>query len=378
VMKAWFVGFDLATLALVVALLRRIGRPVGWSVAYGWCPLVLKEVANSAHLDALTVFLTTLALYLAVRVLYDRPAGPAHAPGGGRSGTAVAMAAGFALGLAVGAKLYPVILAPLLVVSFARRLGWRCALAPLAAFGLTTALVLGPMVPQRPGGGSPPGAAARAGGEDGPPLPPMESFSEPAPPEPGLAAFASEWEMNDFLFLILMENLRPYADLPPHERAWFSVVPEPWRVALIARVQARLAIEPGRVPFFLSRAITSVLFVVLAAWFAWRARDAREATDWLRAAFLTVAWFWLLLPTLNPWYWLWAVPLLPFARNRAWLAISGLTFLYYLRFWLTYHYAETPVLGTRYPGPWFFDYVVTWLEFGPWFFWLGMQTRKGW
>jgi hypothetical protein len=96
-----------------------------------------------------------------------------------------------------------------------------------------------------------------------------------------------------------------------------------------------------------------------------------DAVDWLRAAFLTIAWFWLLLPTLNPWYWTWAMPLLPFARSRAWLALSGLVFVYYLRFWLTYHFAETPVLGTRYPGPWFFDYIVTWLEFGPWFLWLG-------
>ena len=91
----------------------------------------------------------------------------------------------------------------------------------------------------------------------------------------------------------------------------------------------------------------------------------------LRMSELTRTSFWLLLPTLNPWYWTWAVPLLPFARNRAWLALGGLVFLYYLRFWLTYHYADAPVLGTRYSGPWFFDYVVTWLEFGPWFVWLG-------
>ena len=36
-------------------------------------------------------------------------------------------------------------------------------------------------------------------------------------------------------------------------------------------------------------------------------------------------------------------------------------FLYYLRFWLTYRFPETPVLGTRYPGPLLFDFVVTWI-----------------
>jgi hypothetical protein len=50
--------------------------------------------------------------------------------------------------------------------------------------------------------------------------------------------------------------------------------------------------------------------------------------------------------------------------------------VYYLRFWLTFHFAETPVLGTPYPGPWFFDYVVAWLEFGPWFAWLAWDAWK--
>ena len=88
------------------------------------------------------------------------------------------------------------------------------------------------------------------------------------------------------------------------------------------------------------------------------------------AGFLTLAWFWLLCPTQNPWYWTWALPLLPFARSRVWMAVSGFVLLYYLRFWLTYDWADTSVLGTGYMGSAFFDFVVTWLEFAPWFAWL--------
>ena len=372
VMKAWFVGFDLATLGLVILLLRLVGRPVGWSVAYGWCPLVIKEVANSGHLDALAVFLTTLALFLSVKALYRSETSSSRAPEESRPSTAVATTAALVLALAVGAKLYPLVLAPLLCLSFARRLGWPRALIPATAFGLTAVFVLAPMLPGRPPGG--PLVAIPA--DDRPPLPPMESFSEPPPPEAGLTAFAGEWEMNDFLFLLVMENVRPYDGLPPSERAWFSVVPESWRSATVAGLSARFGVEPWRAPFFLTRGVTSLLFLGLALGLAWRARRAAGPADWLGAAFLTVAWFWLILPTLNPWYWTWAVPLLPFARNRAWLALSGLVFVYYLRFWLTYHFAEAPVLGTRYPGPLFFDYVVTWLEFGPWFAWLGWEAWK--
>lgn len=371
VMKAWFVAFDLATLGVLIALLKFVGRPIGWSVAYGWCPLVLKEIANSGHLDSLAVFLTTLSLYQAVQALYRRPSLPTAPEGQRTPNTVAATAAGAVLALAVGAKIYPVILAPLLGNSFLWRLGWRRTLLPAAAFGLTASLVLGPMIPSRPTE-----SLATIPRDDRPPLPPLESFSEPPPPEPGLTAFAGEWEMNDFLFLIVMENLRPYTDVPPHERAWFSVVPAGWRNAIVYGFSSRYGIEPWRAPFFLSRVVTSTLFVALALALAWRVRTEREPVDWLGAAFLTVAWFWLLLPTLNPWYWTWAVPLLPFARNRTWLALSGVVFLYYLRFWLTYHFPETPVLGTGYSGPLFFDYVVAWAEFGPWFAWLAWNARR--
>jgi len=75
---------------------------------------------------------------------------------------------------------------------------------------------------------------------------------------------------------------------------------------------------------------------------------------------------WLLCPTQNPWYWTWALPLLPFARSRVWLAVSGLSLLYHLRFWLSYHWPDTSVWESGYFGPVFFDFVVTWVEFAPW------------
>ena len=144
----------------------------------------------------------------------------------------------------------------------------------------------------------------------------------------------------------------------------------------------------------LTRLLLGVMFVILSCALAYRATSCRAIKAWetqttqpavdessqlvhrfLRAAFLTLVWFWLLLPTQNPWYLTWALPLLPFAGHRAWLALSGLAFIYYLRFWMTAQF-PSPLLGTSYAGPEFFDYVVTWLEFAPWLVWLAMTSRR--
>ena len=62
--------------------------------------------------------------------------------------------------------------------------------------------------------------------------------------------------------------------------------------------------------------------------------------------------------------------MLLFARGRAWFAVSGIDFAYYLRFRLTYHYPHATIWGTPYIGPVVFDFVVTWIEYAPWFLWL--------
>lgn len=68
ILKGFLLAFDLATLLLVVSLLRRLQLPPSWCLAYAWCPLVVKEFANSAHLDSIAVFFTTRTSMLHVRI----------------------------------------------------------------------------------------------------------------------------------------------------------------------------------------------------------------------------------------------------------------------------------------------------------------------
>ena len=366
--KCVFIGFDLLTLLLVIALLKQTRRHAGWSLAYAWCPLVVKEFANSGHLDAIAVCLTAAAAYAAVRALFDDQAGE------GRRRAWIACSA-VALSLAVGAKLYPLVLAPLLIFAVLRRRGWREAVGVGILFGVCTFSILWPMlkVQSRP---SPLFAAGAA--EDSDPFPARAPAAwAPQHPSRGLRTFLVQWEMNDFLFLLLVENVKPLAETPAAQRPWFAVVPEGWRQRLVGPLAARLHVAPTTCAFLLVRLATCLAFVLIALTLAWRAAIEREPSNWLKAAFLTLAWFWLLSPTQNPWYWTWALPFIPFDRCRSWLLVSGLALAYYLRFWLSYQWPDSPVPGSTYHGALFFDFVVTWIEFAPWLTALAIESWRG-
>jgi len=70
------------------------------------------------------------------------------------------------------------------------------------------------------------------------------------------------------------------------------------------------------------------------------------------------------------------MPLIPFSGRRAWLALSGVVLVYYLRFWLGYHWPNDQTVVWGYSGTAFFDFVVTWIEYVPWFLWLALDRRR--
>lgn len=333
VMKAWLILFDVGTLWLVVKLLQIAGRSPCLAIVYGWCPLLIKEIANSGHLDAIAVFFTTLTVFFVVKAMTQAQDGSPVQPR-----TCLAIVVVFAL--AVGSKLYPIVLTPILGVLAIRMLGMRRSLCYAVVCCGLIGLLLSPMAYQT---------------------------TADHDPGAGVKAFLKRWEMNDFLFLLTVENLRPDGGRGVHAIPWFTVVPDQWRDFVAAKAE----------PFLVARGITVLIFSGIAVLIARNVGRAYRRTEGLRSyegvptfvegVFLTLAWFWLLTPTQNPWYWTWPLPFLMFARNRAWLLVSGIVFAYYLRFWLTDHFSNSAVLGSRYAGPAFFDFVVTWIEFLPWF-----------
>jgi hypothetical protein len=79
-MKLGLLVFDIATMAVLLALLHRLGQPLTHIVAYAWHPLPIWEIAGSGHVDIVICALLMLGLLL---FLHSRtlPAGVAVALG---------------------------------------------------------------------------------------------------------------------------------------------------------------------------------------------------------------------------------------------------------------------------------------------------------
>jgi hypothetical protein len=91
-------GAACATLTTLVLLLglRRLGRDVRLAALWAWCPTVLLEAGNNAHVDVLAVLLTAISLLVLARARTEGKA----------------MLGGALLGLAIATKMTPVLVVP--------------------------------------------------------------------------------------------------------------------------------------------------------------------------------------------------------------------------------------------------------------------------
>lgn len=109
-MKTIVAGFDLLAFGFLILTLAVLNQPPARSILYGWNPLVIKVFAGSGHIDAVLVAALAATCYFLVRKRWT--------------------AASVSLGLAIAAKLVPVVLLPFLV----RRAGrWRTAMGCVVA-----------------------------------------------------------------------------------------------------------------------------------------------------------------------------------------------------------------------------------------------------
>jgi len=63
-MKLFMMLFDVGVIFITIGLLRHFHLNPCMILIYGWAPLVLKELPNAGHYDAIPIFFTMLSLYL--------------------------------------------------------------------------------------------------------------------------------------------------------------------------------------------------------------------------------------------------------------------------------------------------------------------------
>lgn len=107
-----FLLFDLLLLLLLIRTLKKLGRPPEQVLLYAWNPLILKEIANSVHVDVLAGLLLVLA-GIALLHYEERPTLK-------RLASVAVCFSGATL-----SKLYPLILLPAILFWLWRRSGIR-------------------------------------------------------------------------------------------------------------------------------------------------------------------------------------------------------------------------------------------------------------
>ena len=242
---------DLISFCLIIWALGLFERSYLWVGLYWWNPVILLEVFNSGHMDGLLVPFLVAALGLAKL---------------DKLGFAVTALAG-----AAAVKLWPILLAPLLVRKY---MFDPKRLIPLALLFCVIAFVL--LWPQL-----------------------RYVFTDP---NQGLVAYSEGWRRHAFLYSILVEGP-------------FSSFSDPVK-------SARLFVV-----------ITVSIGALWLAWRnSGRLSEAKGESQMAAGLLAVTALLLFLSPTGYPWYQVWLAGLIPFAPRLGFLVLTMTAPIYYTRF----------------------------------------------
>jgi hypothetical protein len=250
-LRVVYVLFDVALLALIILALRQVGLSPLWALVYWWNPLVLREIVHNAHMDIVPTCFAFGAALLASKQRY--------------------WTAAILLGIAVGAKLWPVVLLPVLLAPLRReptQLAIACGL-----FALTSAAILYPV------------------------------YATGLGDQSGFTAYGRLWEMNDLIFMLLL---------------WAVQWTLSWLPAGVGSAQ------------LVTRALAGIALLGIVAWLSFRPLTGTRDL-WERILMAVTALF-LLSPTQFPWYYVWVVPFLAVRPRGSLLLLGVLLPIYYFRF----------------------------------------------
>ena len=124
---AWRIAllvFDIATLYLILEILKQLNRSSYWVLIYWWNPLVIHESYNTLHMDILVLPMLLLAMLLIIRHRF--------------------IFASAVLALAAGFKLWPLLLLPFALRPLLSKP--RELLVSLVAISAISFIVIGPLI----------------------------------------------------------------------------------------------------------------------------------------------------------------------------------------------------------------------------------------
>ncbi len=296
-LKAALVGFDLLTVAILLLMLRRLGINLRRGLIYAWNPLVIIEFSGSGHIDILGIFFLSLSLWLFFRNKFH--------------------ASNIALALSFLTKFFTVVIWPVLFLLKKNRK------EVAIIFSLLVVMLYLPYVDA--GGGL---------------------FS-------GLLTYSEKWQFNDSIFALIFEKIKPM--LP--ESLIYLLMLLPYGYYPDATTLHTRGID---LALNISKIIVGLIFSGVFFYFVKRLQTdlQREGQPWIaKLGLILMGSFFLLSPTLQPWYLCWLLPFLVISPNRAWLLLTGLIGFSY---WTLIEYAKS--------GIWQEPLWVKFVEYAPFYF----------
>jgi len=254
-LRCVYLVFDTAAAIFIAIILRRLHRPSSWLLIYWWNPVLINAFYNEAHMDVMT--LAFVALF-ALMLVMQRP-----------------KSAAAALGLAIGAKFWPIVLAPVLLRPLLKNRKQLAIVTTVLA--LVSAAALTPM------------------------------FLTAAPALHSLLSYGRYWHENDGVFRLV-------------SMFWHQVFP--------ATAYMRPAVA--------SRITIAVIYLTALIILN---RKAATPSHAIRVCLFSVMFIFLLSPTEFAWYYTWLLPLLaiyPRISLLVWSLTLGLYHAHYFYPWMVW------------------------------------------
>ena len=242
---------EFVTVLFLISLLKHANQSPAWVALYWWNPLIIKELINSAHMDAILLPFLVGAVLLAARNRF--------------------YLSSVALVGAIGVKIWPILLAPLLLLKLPFK---RLVIVAFLSL-LLLALMAWPIIDGR-----------------------LDRSS-------GFVAYAALWARNEAIFSLLENTLTWLLDLGGLD-----------------------LLDPGRLARFVV-ALSVGSLALLLAFRSWQGPNAL-----VHGVVLIAAALFLTSATGYPWYYAWILPFLVLVQLRSLMLLTVLLPFYYLRFYM--------------------------------------------